>query len=350
MAGTLTSQFRVFCAGDSTTLGFGAGTLDSGGQVGCRNFSYPKYLTDHLVSSGVRASYDNFFGDGAVDVSDSRVALVGSAARTGVISLGYKSIALSAPTDGVTFTPGSTNVYDSVTVMVVDISAGASFTIQVDDQAAQTSQVFTGTGNLVTQTFTFTSGAFNKITLSNVGSVLIHICGMLCENSTSPFMSICNIGMGANTTAQIIGPSDSFGPSEAIKTMKPDLLLVNTGINDIYDNSSAGTNGPAVISAVSSTVSAIVADGINIIFAMLQPFRSDYYVSGIASFLSALEPLAEQENFGIVDLSAAYNYDQAGLNAAGLYFNDLHPYAVLYSDIARIWAKVIAPPALSGVL
>ncbi|MFT8718168.1 GDSL-type esterase/lipase family protein [Acetobacter sp.] len=342
-AGTLTTQFRVCAAGDSTTVGVGTGT-GSSGVTGCRLNGYPAQLAQQLETAGLRVSYDNFFGSGNEPDADSRVSFVGGGAFGGVSSLGANAITLTAAGDGFVFTTGSTKTYNQITVVYVDYGSKGTFTVQVDDQAVQTAAAIANSGVVKSQTFSITEGTIGTVTVMGSGSGQQFFCGVICEHSTQPYMTICNLGIAGGTTYQIVGPVDTawskYNSVTAMVDMVPDLVLVNTGINDDITDA---TSAQKFLGQMSATLEALVAQNSPVILAVYQPINRSDYATGIVAWRAALEAFSDAQNIPLLDLSNEFGNSPTSSGYA--MFNNLHPTEATYGKIAAVWAERLLDPA-----
>ena len=344
-AGTLSEQFRTFCVGDSTSVGVGSGTNGSGGDGtgDCRTKGYPAQLSQQLEAAGLRVSYDNFFGSGNEPAADGRITFAGSGGFGGNYSLGNNVIRLAASGDSFTFTPGQGKTYDQIVVLAVNDASGATYSVQVDSNAAQTSTALKGDDTMNTQVFSFTEGAVTEVTVSWASGTL-DIVGVILEHSTEPYLSICNVGIAGGTTGAYLGSFTAndwqFHPSPAIVNIKPDLVLINTGIND---NITDATSAQTILGKMTDTVGKLTAQGSSVIMSVYPPLNRSNYATGIVAWRAALEAYSDTQNIPLIDLSN--EYDNSTTGNGYVLFNDLHPTQATYGKIAAVWAERMLDPA-----
>ncbi|MCE0743335.1 hypothetical protein LWC05_05445 [Acetobacter sicerae] len=356
LGGGANAQTRVAIVGDSKVAGVGSSVNGSADNDDIRNRGWPAQLAAELASKGFPVSYDNFYGSlnigdnsGNGTRVDHRVSFTGTGKWGGVASLGANAITLQ-PGDTVIFTPTSNLLYDQFALAYVDHNSTGKASVQMGSQAAQEGAQFAGSDNVIQQVFTFATaaqGADAAITIKNIGTGEIYIPGGEFWNSTTPYITICNCGDAGGLASDVFGPVYAYNPSGALVSLKFDLVVGDVGTNDV---NSQNSTGEAITASMLATLTTLRSQG-SLIMAVTCPFRSDNYATGIVSLRAALQAQAQSLDYGLVDMSAAFNNDASAATGLGaLMANDLHPTHALYGDIARIWAKVIAPPALSGVL
>ncbi|XP_070075480.1 uncharacterized protein [Drosophila takahashii] len=348
------SQCRIACVGDSTTAGVGSGTAGKEDKDQLRVNSYPAQLAADLAARGFPTSFDNFYGSlnigddtDPVTRVDDRVTFTGTGKWGSVASLGSNAITLE-PGDTAVFTPTSDLSYDQFALAYVDHNTTGQVSVQMGTQTAQNSAVFTGTNNTLQQVFTFAtagSGASAAITIKNTGPGEIYIPGGELWNSKTPYITICNCGDAGALSTDVLGTASGYNPAGSLLALKFNLVLGNVGINDINSQSSTGAT---ITNGIAATLTALKAAGTDVIMAVPQPFTSDNYATLLPDLRTALEAQAKTIDYGLIDLSAAYNDNVTALGS--LMYNNLHPTRALYGDIARLWLAAIAPPSLAVVI
>lgn len=350
LGGVENAQTRVAIVGDSKVAGVGSSVNGASDNVDIRTRGWPAQLAADLAARGFPVSYDNFYGSLNVGSSgDGRITFTGTGAFGGVASLGANAVTLAVG-DTVTLTPTSDFSYDQFALAYVDHNTTGQVSVQMGTQAAQSSAVFTGTDNTIQQVFTFAtagSGASAAITIKNIGTGEVYIPGGELWNSTSPYITICNCGDAGALASDVLGTAAGYNPAGTLISLKFDLVIGDVGTNDINSQNSTGS---VITAAMQSTLTTLRAQG-SLIMAVTCPFTSDNYATGIVSLRAALQAQATALDYGLVDMSAAYNDDASTAAGIGsLMANDLHPTRALYGDEARIWSSLIAPPSLSSVL
>jgi lysophospholipase L1-like esterase len=342
----------IVAIGDSTTLGFGSATS------GFRELSYPVEMAQALAADGVAAQSDNSLGQGNENgaSTDNRIALFGGAAYDGVYDAGGQVIETMAAGAGYSFTTNTPGNYDRVTLSYVDTGSG-SVTVSVDGTAAGTLQ-FGNTGNTLSQTIDVPAGMHSQITVTAKSANPVYIQGTAFSSSTANAIQVYNAGIGgwgsgnANTSVYdgsvLTGSSEGFGQIAGSVALKPNLALIDLGINDmsgfanIVNGQLVSVPAATIVANITQIIATLRAAGSDVIIIIPQPFSDPSYATQLPALRTALEALSIAENVPLIDLSATYDNNFSALAASGLMSDNLHPDATLYADIGSQIAALLA--------
>lgn len=340
----------IVAIGDSTTLGFGSANADF------RELSYSVEMAQALAQDGVAAQSDNTLGQGNENGSttDNRVTLFGHAAYDGIYDAGGQVVEMPGSGDGYTFTTNWPGDYDRVTLSYVDSGSG-SVTVSVDGSSVGTLQ-FGNTGDTLSQTIDIPAGTHSQITVTSNSSKPVYIQGTAFSNSTANAVQVFDAGIGgwgsgdANTSfyngGDITGSANGFGQVAGSVALKPNLALIDLGINDMtgfanHQNPGESVPTATIVANITQIIATLRAAGSDVIIIIPQPFTDPSYATQLPALRAALETLSIAENVPIIDLSATYDNSFAKLSAAGLMSDDVHPDATLYADIGSQIAALL---------
>jgi hypothetical protein len=350
IAALSTDKARLVTLGDSTTRGHNAAVS------GWTQLSYSVELAQILTQDGIAAQSDNFLGNGVNNTKDSdfRITFIGGAAwDSDAVDAGGSAVQTFNDGDGLTFTLNTPGSYDRLTVSYVDVGTGAA-SVAVDGATVGSLQ-FTGTENTLTQTITLPARSTHSVaTVLQTGPLPVVIQGVSFSDTRHLAVQVMNAGIGGWTSVQadtsdcmgseVLGSACGFGQTAGTVALHPKLVIVDLGINDIRNNVPEAT----IAASIAQIVATLKAAGSDVVIMVPGPFVAPNYMTGITALESDMRALADQDDVGMIDLSATYRYNYAKLRREGLMGNDeLHPDATLYADIAQGIARLLVPAILN---
>lgn len=329
-----TGRARVLLIGDSTTVGAGAGTSGNTNLVGAQAKNRTNALAARLASLGIPTSANSFMCDswvGHASVSlpnyDSRISLgTGWSIASGTTGLGGDLLTCTS-TGTLAFTP--TGQIDRIQLYYPTNNGLGSFSVNVDGGSSLGTFNQNGTSSVTSQTFSVTKGSH---TINVVGvSGTTYVIGIVTWDSTTPAVDLITCGMWGSVASNWTAGGSSWNPPQMFATLGQDLAVVQLIIND----SNAGlSNLSTYTSNMSTIISGLKAQGDVIVESGIPSNTTQATDGTLAQFAAALSGLASNVNSPFVDIRARWvNYSTA--NALGWMFDDKHPNAVGYADVAQ---------------
>lgn len=345
--GTAGATASIVALGDSTTRGYGSAT------EGFTALSYPIELARALLQDGVPAQYDNFLGgqpDNGI-TSENRITFTNGATWGGNEDAGGEPVYLSGIGQGFTFALNAPGDYDRVTISYIDIGSG-SVDLSVDGGPTIATLQFGNSGQTLTQTINITPGIHTELSVTSTSANNSFIQGASFSSSTSPAVQVYNAGIPGIDSGQadtsivnglvVKGSPDGYGATAGVVALKPSLVLVDLGINDILSNLDTTAQTVANISQIVTSLRSVGSD---VILVIPTPSSNPTYIADLPVLRTAIEAYAVQANVPVVDLSGTYSDGWVSLNEAGLMFDYVHPDATLYADIGSDVAALLAQSA-----
>lgn len=328
-----TSNARLLCLGDSTTLGvWSAGGLTTGDM---KPKAYPTLLANMFNASGTNAHTNSFFGAGSANLSgpsnavnDSRVVIGNAWTAHTQPTLGGAYLKASANTNSIAFTPTvNTDTCNLFYVqqtgvgfgkMNMKIGAGTA-TVFDQNSGSATIGLATGTvnGSLAANTY--------NVTWDSVATA--YFTGMEAYDSSKKWVSVMNTGRSGAKASDLAAP----GVISTFAGINADLHIIMCGINDWVNAvslSSFQSNLQTVITAAAAVGDVVLVTPFpNLQGAAPAPSVQDGYYSVVLS-------LAVSNNLPVIDLYGRW-VSYAVSNPYGLYGDANHPNAVGYADTAQ---------------
>jgi hypothetical protein len=318
----------IVAIGDSTTSGIGSDPGNTEDIAG----SYPSELTYWLDQDGIAAQDANFLGNNN-DGGDTQVALLGNTIWSGAQGASGQAIQTSSVGDGFSFTPNDSITGNEVAVTHYS-SGGGTLAVAVNGTKVGTTAIGNNYAMEATE-LSIPVQLVNTVTVTSTTPTADFLEGAAVSNTKSAAITVYNAGQsggtaqGANASETVGSLGDSSGEIPNTIQLNPSLVLINYGINNIND----GLETPAqAASYVQQMVADFQAKGIDSIIIVPTPFAS-IYASEFPAYVDDLEGIATQMNVPLINLSATYDNSEAGLAAAGLMHDSIHPGAQLYADI-----------------
>lgn len=221
------SKVRIFCVGDSTTVGKGVTGGDPWGN------SWTAVLTQLFKKAGFNATNAAFYGDGdgtnASTYNTARLALSGVWGFQATPTLGGNLFFTTTTSGSLSFTP--TDYWDTAIISYLTNSTQGTFTTDIDGAGTVTTN---GNGSTSQLRFTQTTATPGIHTLNwkYVSGTKVFASGVECYNSTLSQVMIVNCGWGGVTTAGIAAGTQAFDPIQSLQFQAPDLTIFGTVIND----------------------------------------------------------------------------------------------------------------------
>jgi lysophospholipase L1-like esterase len=332
---------KIICYGDSTTQGDGA----SVGQA------WPNRLAVQVSTLlSMNANYANFSGIGEVGY---QMALAGSAYFSTVDVAGADLIVLTTPTtDTATWTPEtgrlSTYEYDRIDVYYLE-TGSYEFNVVLTGAVHGTSSYTVTCPSTVTGAETKTTFTVPLDTYSVVEFVCVSVTGSWCQitgvgfwNSGANAIQTYNLGIGGSQSSvvDISSVSGSANMLQAAVNRGASLAIIDYCLNDmLFNNVTLSTS----ISNLTTAVSTLQANNIDVILCIPHPFINSTGLYTIGQFITAMQSLATTLGIGVLDWNSTYANDPGDFATT---FIDIgvHPNALGYDAMATRLAS-----ALTGV-
>jgi lysophospholipase L1-like esterase len=326
-----TQSANLYCIGDSTTYGTGANT------------SYPAYLTKLLNQYQVPAEYTWAVAPSNGATSDTRITL-GADWTLSTTFYWYRSSG-SAGSTALTFTPSSYSMgpadIDTVEVYYLRNSGWGSLDVKVNGTTHGTINT-NGSGPSVQKATIAVGSVVANPTITLVPTATgtdIIVLAVNAYNSTRSVVRIANFGMPGSTVSTgggwgaAVGGGGGMYPAWIVGAFKPDLAIVDLGINDAGAATSASTFQTAMQALISN-----IQGGGDVILKSMAP--SDPTVAGgnygtyEPQYLPVLNTLSTSDNCGYIDIFSRW-VDHNDANSYGYFVDTLHPSPAGYMDITQ---------------
>lgn len=330
---------RLLIAGDSTTVGAGAGTNGTGatGLVGARTKNWPTQLAAALTAAGIPAWNQSVWGDQNVGSAgetynsyDPRVS-PGSWGNQFLNTLGGKAWTVSSAAAAFAFTP--TMTFDRFDVYTVQNSGLGSITVNVDGGATLATINEAGSASVVKTTVTCTRGT-HTINVVSSSSTAVYLLGIVPWDSTLGGLDIIQCGHWGGSMGNIANNANPWEASSStlLNAIAPDISLVQLTIND----ANGGTALSTYTSQLATVESALgAASGDVILMSGLLTNNAATTNGTLAGMVSAVSARAAAQSRLFADLGSRCG-SFAAMNAAGFMYTDgTHGSALMYGDEGR---------------
>lgn len=338
----LTGRGKLLMVGDSTNSGAGSGSSGTLNLVGARPKSWPTDMAT-LLTSFVACSDLSLWNNNGVQPSttytlyDPRFSITGSGfgAGAGIASLGgglFTYTTGSACT--VSFTP--TAAFDTIVIYYVRNTSQGSFTTNVDGGASLGTTTTAGAAAVLTQTYTVTRSTHTiNLVCGNNGN--LNLIGFYVYDSTVPAIDMIQAGWVGAKASDFAATANPWSSINLLKTLAPDLTIINLTINDsnnLSGVSTYSTNLQTIITAAKISGDVILMVG--------PPSNTTPATDGtLDQYIAAMYGLASSNGCPVVDLKSRWT-SYAFINPIMSYFDTLHPTAVPYQDVARASLRILA--------
>ncbi len=323
---------RICVIGDSTKAGVGAGSSDSNyNTTNARPFSSTTQLGAILSASGLPTTNSNFVGDQNLlaangqtyNVYETRFALNGATSLHTfgpVIGNAYFTTAISG--NGVNFTVSGY----SDTVEVYGLFSPGSGTINVKVNGGSTvygslnQNQSAGFGRSVV---TIPRAQGNIINLAAASNNAIYICGLVAYDSQTPAIDIIQMGWSGSTTNSFLDNTHLWGPVHEYTLYSPDLWIIDLGINETTEPVATYQSNLASLIELLNPIGDVVMEVPNVINGGFPQ-----------AMQNAIYTVARELNAPVIDLQSRM-ISYASANSRGEMYDNLHPNAIGYADVAR---------------
>lgn len=319
-----TGDAKVLVAGDSTSVGVGAGEAATK--------SWPALLKSLLNSYYVPASLGLNVLSGS-GTTDTRWTLgTGWSLSTNYGFAQQVINGASGAAGNLTFAPGY--ACDTADIYFVRATGSGIGTGSVSTDGGSATTLPGNVANSVGKvTVSLGSLASNHVmTFTGPSGGVMYLIGIDCYDSTTRRVRLGISGVSGTTTAQWARSSQPFETIGCIGAYAPDLTICMLGINDSVSGSPVSQ--ATYITNMTAVINAAKASGDVIIATIIPSSSSARDLTAQASYTAAAYTLADSLNCGVVDINARY-VDYTTALAAG-YMNDtVHCKDFGYSDIAQ---------------
>lgn len=328
-----TSDAKILCIGDSTTIGAGTltGTPDS----------YPYLIASQLATEGVPSARGLAVGPRAIG-PDVRWSVGAGWTEEAFGWAANSSMKGAVGSSALTFT--DTTLADRYDVYYWTANGAGSVTAQATGGSAVTQDTHSLSVNI--QKFTVSAGSAattNVLTITNASAAEVHIVSVEPWHSTVKRVRVANAGVAGATTTAWVDPKSGAGSPNCIRAYAPDLTIINLGINDAFTPLAVETylaNIQTLIDVASETGDVLIH--------LPVPIMSTADATRLAN-----EPLygdaliAEIPDWNVLDLWGDGGWGRPGEDAVPTYMLDaLHPNATGNAALATF----IRPTLLSNTV
>lgn len=342
--GTL-SKVRIFCLGDSTTGGKGAGGGDPWGN------SWPAVLTQLFQKNGFNATTGAFYasGDGtnaSSTYNSKRLTLSGAWATQATPTLGGNLYVTTTTAGSLSFTP--TDYWDTAIITYLTNSTQGTFTTDIDGGSPTTTN---GNGSTSQLRFTQTTATPGIHTLNwkYVSGTKVFASGVECYNSTLSQVMIVNCGWGGVTTGGMAAGTQAFDPIQSLQFQAPDLTIFGTIINDWLQL----TNMTNLATAAQSLITTARLSGDCIWMLSVPSGISNTPLATQQAYVAVIRGVCATNNVPVVDIFDRFQSYEI-TNPFGLYSDTIHENGPGYDVVAEAVFKAINPrgenPNLQGII
>lgn len=315
---------RVLCIGDSTT--YGTGTV-------AHLNSYPVRLAGLMTAAGITTSIGSTFGI-PVSVLDPRVTVGALWTGSGFSVYGNGGFGGAVGGGLLSFTP--TETFDTIDVIHFQGPAiGGTSTINVDGGASLGNiSGVAGTNQIVTTSFTCAAGT-HTINIASPTVAPLLIVGIEVRHTGIRRVRVDNTGHAFTTTTDWAGNSFTV---PALAQLAPDLTIINLSKND----AGASTPWATVAGNLTTLITAARLTGDVVLCSPLPSKNGTTNYTFEAIYRPLIEQLAATLGVRYLNLSDRWT-SWAVANARGLEFDNLHPTAAGYADVAAAAWELLGP-------
>jgi lysophospholipase L1-like esterase len=328
LAGTA-NAFLSYGYGDSTTAGTGVQKVNSA----------PNKLAQKLAAIGLSVSNEGFYathGSSTPSALDPNLSVgAGWNIATGQVVYSGRSFLYSSGSTAISYTPyASVDTWD---IYYVAYNAGGILSFTVDG-GAEIANIDTTNASTLVQFFTLTVPAgTHRLDITRTSGTPI-VLAAIGRTAATKQIKVYNGGFGGGTVATYIsGGASSYNPRQMFKTLAPKLSIISLTINDA--NTATNTT------TYQTSMDTLIADG---------KISGDVIVMDGPPSQATTVPVATQKTYrDIARARAIANNcvyisltDRWGSweakNPLGWYYDNLHPSATGYDDIATVLASLLA--------
>lgn len=321
----------ICCLGDSTTAGAGGAQIN-GGMDGGRAVAYPKVLASYLNTNVHRAYASSYNGTQGRSSTSYPLynpeAVFDTAADWTGNGNTFGSFLLQGNVNNSRFKWTPDFEVDTFEVYGVDISNAGNVNVYFNGSgtAAYTYNSNSGTPALTKRTFTVALGT-NTIELAKTDQTLFYISQIVAYNSAEKSILVFNGGSPSFTAQNIATETNPYSSLNALRALRPDLTIINVGLNDFLSPPAEATwKG-----YVQSMINAAKASGDAVL-----SFPNSRGSGNEPTFRQWMQDLAAANNIMYLDVAADCLGTVAQANANGDMSGDsLHPNGQGYFKIGN---------------
>lgn len=319
---------KVACIGDSTTMGIGANTTTNLS----RSTSYPAAMARVMAARGLVTSAQNFFGSGNVTLGnyDTRVTNSGSTSLGSVnATLGGALLQLTGVGTW-TYTPATAcTVWD-----VYSVKTGGTGSFEINRDGGAADATVTGTTTPATIVKTTVSGAGTALNMvRTVGTC--YVAGVSAYTATK-CVEVWNMGASGLKAANLATTTLGYSELNALAFYAPNLTVLMVGINDWE----AFTSMAAWQASMRSVIDTARISG-DVVLVTPVPTGGTATLNKQKEYVDATYDLAQFYGIPLVDNWSRWA-EYTAPNAAGFYFDTLHPAGPGYSDLGMMLGSLLA--------
>lgn len=319
------SKVRIFCIGDSTTVGQSDAT-DQWGN------SWPAVLTQLFNKAGFNATNAAFYGNGnghnADTYNTARFTQGSSWSTSGVTGLGGNYFTSTTTTNALSFKP--TEYWDTAIQTYLTASGQGTFSTDIDG-AGTVNTNGNGSTGLARVTITAASPGIHTLNWKYVSGTAAYAPGVECYNSQLNQVMIVNCGWGGVTTGGIAAGTGAFDPIQSLQFQAADLYIFGTVINDWLLSASLVTLPATVL----SLITAARVNGDCIWMLSVPSGITNTPLATQQAYCNVIRTVCAANNVPVVDIFDRYQSFEIS-NPLGLYYptNSVHPSVAGYEYIA----------------
>lgn len=325
-----TANANLFLVGDSTTAGYGAA---GNAGIGARPGNYPVAFAANMAAEGVSIVDGGFFSDQNVSINnitgpqyDPRLVFGSGWATSSSSAVCGSAIANSTTTNAVSFTPAVP--FDTLDIYYFTTGGGGSASVNVDGGATIGTVNFNAAASISKTTFTCPLGN-HTINIARVSGGC-YLFGVMAYNSA--VKGLCMFQLGSCGAKAIDFTNTNFG-SYSLPALSalcaPALTVINLTINDWIQ----GTALAAYTAQLQSIITTAKLTGDAVLVTGAPSSVATTPAATQLSYIGAMQSLAATNNVPLLDFHARWESYEA-LQSLGFYFDQVHPVAAGYNDLA----------------
>lgn len=320
------SKVRIFCIGDSTTVGQSDAT-DQWGN------SWPANLTKLFNANGFNATNAAFYGNGnghnADTYNNARFTQGSSWSTSGITGLGGNYFTATTTTNALSFKP--TEYWDTAIQTYLIASGAGTFSTDIDGSGTTNTNANGSTG-LAKVTITASSPGIHTLNWKYVSGTAAYAPGVECYNSQLNQVMIVNCGWGGVTTTGIAAGTGAFDPIQSLQFQAADLYIFGTVINDWLGTISLS----ALATSVQALITAARVSGDCVWMLSVPSGITNTPLATQVTYCNAIRAVCQANNVPIIDIFDRYQSFEIS-NPLGMYYptNSIHPSVAGYDLIAK---------------
>lgn len=358
-----TQDAVIIFAGDSTTVGHGAGDIPISNWTNAQPRSMPSRVAAMLATLGLPSTANPFAGPNLLNSSNATLAVlplykptiaVASSGTTdwygaNILTLGGFIMNNNSGTGA--FSLIEANAFDAIDICYLQAGGNGTFTVDIGGAALATINAGSpATGAIVKATVsTGAAAAAGTINIKRASGTQIRPIAVIARNTGVKRVQVLNAGIEGARTGDWAGNVASaaynttstafYGPANVISTIDPDLTVIKLGANDLANSISvaqAQANLTVLITAAKLNGGSCVL----VIPTPMDPATRDP-LGNTASYNSMVRALALSQGCGLIDLFARYQ-SWAIANAQGYFADNVHGTLVEYANEGDLIGRILS--------